>query len=208
MKFIAVALAGLLVAGCATVPDRAPVADRSAAWQERQAKLAKLDAWEVRGRIALRSPNDGGQASMHWLHQGNSHQLDFAGPFGGGRVRLTQDASGATLRDSSGRSYHDVSMQQLLMRATGWQLPLDGINYWILGLPAPVDAATQELDEWGRLRKLSQLGWEINFLAYGETDGHELPTRVFIKRQLDDAEGALEVRVAVETWKLGNPVAN
>jgi len=189
------------LAACATLPGRPPVENPQAAWGARQAELMHVNAWEIRGRVALRTADTGLQASLQWVRAGDSHRIDLAGPLGGGRVRLRQDASGAELRDSTDKVYRDASAERLLARTTGWQLPLDGLNYWVLGLPAPDTPATSELDAWGRLTRLGQRGWDIRFLDYAIYSGHELPSRVFITRGADAGTGGtLDLRLVVETW--------
>ncbi len=183
------------------------MADVQAAWEARQLSLAQVNAWDLHGRLALRTANEGFQASLHWLRKQDVHRIELAGPLGGGRVRLTQDKSGAELRDASDKSYRDVSVQRLLARTTGWDVPLEGLNYWALGLPAPGVVTRSELDEWGRLKLLEQRGWEIRFLEYVAQGAVELPSKIFIKRKsVSDANSAtLEVRLVIETWTLGNP---
>jgi outer membrane lipoprotein LolB len=195
----------LLFAGCASLPERPPVADVPAAWAERQAQLVPLNAWNLRGRLALRTEEQGAHASLQWVRARNAHRLNLVGPFGGGRVRVVYDGDSAELRDASGRIYQGESVQDLLRRATGWQLPLTGLNYWILGLPAPGVPARSELDDWGRLKTLEQLGWRIEFIEYTQAGNYEVPKRVFIKRQADDTSDELiEVRLVIEQWALGD----
>src|SRR5687767_12550026 len=95
----------VLLTACTTLPERPVPADVAAAWHERQSALARMGVWDLRGRIAVRAPRQGGQASVHWARTPPVHVIDLAGPFGGGRVQLRQDASGASLRDSAQREY-------------------------------------------------------------------------------------------------------
>lgn len=192
-----------LCAGCAALPERPPVANPENAWQVRQASLASVNAWDIRGRLALRSADEGFQVSLHWIRDQHVHRIDLTGPLGGGRVRLTQDKNGAELRDANEKLYRDSSVRQLLARTTGWDVPLEGLNFWVLGLPAPEAATKSQLDRWGRLMVLEQQGWEIRFLEYARQGAHELPTRVFVKR-VSGAMGdtTLEVRLVVEKWSL------
>jgi len=191
-------LLALLLAGCATAPERAPVADIAAAWNARQARLARLETWSLRGRLALRTAEEGAHASLHWVRRQDVHRVDLAGPFGGGRVRVTYDGSGAELREADGKVHRDASVQELVARATGWWLPLEGLNYWVVGLPAPGAPAQRALDPWGRLQRLRQLGWTIEFLEYVREGGYELPRRLFIRRA--SPEETLEVRLVIEDW--------
>jgi outer membrane lipoprotein LolB len=65
----------------------------------------------------------------------------------------------------------------------------------VLGLPAP-GAAERTLDEYGRLDRLKQSGWEISFLDYENHHGIELPGRVFINNH------QAKVRLVIGDWRL------
>jgi outer membrane lipoprotein LolB len=207
----AAALALLLaLAGCAGRPARAPAADPAAAWSQRQQALAPIDAWRVSGRVAVQTDTEGWQASVVWRRRGAEQRIDLTGPLGRGHLRLTQDAHGAQLEDAERRVQRAANAEELLLRATGWQVPLDGLNSWLLGLPAPGAAADRELDAWGRLSRLRQLGWDIEFLEYRPHGPLELPGRLFMKRRAPPAlaagdgvtieNGTLEVRLVIDGW--------
>jgi outer membrane lipoprotein LolB len=198
------------LAGCATVPAPVPEGDPEALFAARRTDLASLTAWELRGRVALRAPGEGWQAGLRWLHREDAQALHFTGPFGGGYLRVTEDRSGARLTDSSQRVYEAVDATALLARTTGWQVPLDGLDHWVRGLPVPGSPARRELDPQGRLKRLVQRGWNIEYLAYGEFDGRQLPNRLYISRELppDAAAGPdqprLEIRLAIQSWSLAS----
>lgn len=159
------------------------MANPQAAWEAHRAALAQVNTWDIRGRLALRNADEGFQGSIQWVRERDRHRIDLTGPLGGGRVRLTQDRNGAELRDANDKIYRDSSVQQLLARTTGWDVPLEGLNYWVLGLPAPEAVTKNELDDWGRLKTLEQRGWEIRFLDYAQHEAFELPGRVFIRSE-------------------------
>ncbi len=202
MRFVSI-LAAVLLVGCAALPERPANEDPLAAWEARQTALARLSAWELRGRLALRTEEEGIHASVYWRCDRDTLRIDLAGPFGGGRVRITQDEHGAELRDASNKIYRDASLQELLARVTGWRLPLESLRWWIVGIPAPDAAPRMELDGWGRLKTLEQSGWVVQFLEYTTHGAYELPRRVFIKRSSHAPYDALlEARFVVETWSL------
>lgn len=196
----------LLLTGCAALPARAPD-EVARAWATRQQALAPMVNWELRGRIALRSRDEGLQASLHWVRDGVRHRIALVGPLGSGQVRLTQDAGGAELIDAEKKQYRGVTARDVLLRTTGWDVPLESLNWWVRGLPAPDTQAEQELDDDGRLKMLTQSGWEVEFLEYGRYGTHELPSKLFARRR-EDVPGiglnhvTLEVRVVVERWVL------
>ncbi len=203
-----IALVAAVAAGCATIEDRPPGKDAAAAWQQRQVKLAALDRWQVRGRMSARTPDEGWQASMLWVRHSDRHTIDLWGPLGRGHLRLSQDSSGARLRDAQNNIYSARDGKHLLFDITGWWLPLDSLNYWVLGMPVPATPNVQALDDSGRLKRLQQLGWDIDFLQYRRHGDYELPSKLFIRRRLNAAEVrdpdadrlTLEVRLVIERW--------
>lgn len=214
MNKVVLALAAALVAGCTIVADRPALEDPSATWRSRQSQLVLLDSWNVQGRVSARSLNEGWQASLRWTRNERRHEIDLWGPLGRGHVRLTLDDSGAELRDSDQSTYYADDAQQLLFETTGWWLPLDGLNYWILGVPMPDTPSEHVLDESGRLMTLKQQGWNIRFVRYRRFGRFEFPEKLFIKREkadnvvvLESREyerevPTLEVRLVVEKWML------
>ncbi len=194
----------MLLIGCVALPERPAVENPQAVWETRQSALARLAGWELRGRLALRTEEEGINASVYWRCDRDTHRIDLAGPFGGGRVRITQDERGAELRDAGNKIYRGASLQELLARVTGWRLPLESLRWWIVGIPAPDTAPRVELDAWGRLKSLEQAGWVVQFLDYTTQGSYELPRRVFVKRGSQAShDTVLEARFVVETWTLG-----
>ena len=198
-----------LVSGCATaLPLPPPVENPAAAWQARQAELKPVVSWKIQGRIAMHSDEEGWQATVYWMRDGEKQQIDLTGPLGRGHLRLVQNGQSAELRDADQQTWHANNAEQLLYRTTGWRVPLDGLNYWVLGLPAPDAAANEELDNRGRLKKLVQSGWDIRYLEYSACGSFDLPSKMFMKRQqpgADDSpakDSALEVRLIIERWTL------
>jgi outer membrane lipoprotein LolB len=197
-----------LAAGCATAPALPPVENPAATWQARQTELRPITTWKIQGRMSMRMAEEGWQASLSWVRDGDRHRIDIIGPLGRGHLRLTRDNQGAELRDADQHSWHAENPEQLLYQTTGWLVPLDGLNYWVLGLPLPDTAASQELDSQGRLKTLSQSGWDIRFLEYTRYGALDLPSKLFIKRQGRGMNGSpadeatLEVRLVIERWAL------
>lgn len=213
MNKVVLALVATLVAGCVTVVDRTVREDPSATWQTRQSQLLLLNTWDIQGRISARTLNEGWQASLRWARDKQRHEIDLWGPLGRGHVRLTLDDSGAQLRDTDQNIYRADDAQQLLFETTGWWLPLDGLHYWILGVPVPDTPNQHVLDKSGRLITLKQLGWNIRFMRYRRFGRFEFPRKLFIQREmannlaLESREyerevAILEVRLVVEKWTM------
>jgi outer membrane lipoprotein LolB len=125
-------------------------------------------------------------------------QLSVSGPFSQGSVRLLSDGAFFDLRDGKGGSARASTADELLLKATGLQVPVGGLRYWILGLPAPGGVQQPVHDAQGRLQSLRQNGWNIRYRAYmaDDVDGLSLPRKLFLDRD------GLRVRLVVERWQL------
>jgi outer membrane lipoprotein LolB len=201
-KALLFSIATLLV-GCASLPP--PAGDPARVWQEREQKLAPLTGWELHGRLALRTDSEGWHASLVWVRSGDRHNIDLTGPLGRGHLRLKRSREGAELKDSESNVLYADSAEDLLLRATGYRVPLEGLDYWVRGLPTPGATLERELDPWGRLRGLRQDGWDIEFLEYARQGDYELPSKLFLRRELasrGERDGEVEVRLVIERWQV------
>ena len=96
---------------------------------------------------------------------------------GGGRIRLDIDAAGARLRDSQGQDFFADSASEVMLRATGWVVPLEVLGDWIRGIPAS-GPHESEIDETGKLSTLNQNGWTITFNEYAPHQQVLLPRKI------------------------------
>jgi len=165
--------------------------------------LLPIQHWELRGRLAVRADERGGQASLTWKRDAAQHSISLNGPLGRGVVRVTQDETGAQLQDAEQRVFHAANAEALLYRYTGWRLPLANLNYWVRGVPVPDLPAMRELDDAGRLKTLRQQGWEVQYQEYVRFEGYELPNRLTLTYTPDQASlelPAMEVRLVIDRW--------
>jgi len=198
-----VALSSILCLSCAAPLSRPPADQLQQLWQTRESALLPIQHWELRGRLAVRADERGGQASLTWKRDAAQHSIRLNGPLGRGVVRVTQDETGAQLQDAEQRVFHAASAEELLYRYTGWRLPLTNLNYWVRGVPVPGLPAIRELDDAGRLKTLRQQGWDVQYQEYVRFEGHELPNRLTLTYAPDPASmelPAMEVRLVIDRW--------
>lgn len=192
-----------LCASC-TVPLPRPSDDQlQRLWQMRASALLPIQNWELRGRMAVRADERGGQASLTWKRAGAQHNIRLSGPLGRGMVSVTQDENGAQLQDAEQRVFHAANAEELLVRYTGWRLPLTNLNYWVRGVLVPDIDSIRELDDAGRLKTLRQQGWEVRYQEYVQSGSHELPSRLTLTHAPDRTTPDtpdVEVRLVIDRW--------
>ncbi len=158
-------LAVLFLAGCQTVPSgpgNTPDALRN---------------WDLSGRLGYRAGNDGGSASIDWQQREQQGQLHFSGPLGIGSAQILWRPGYAELDNGKERIVATGSTE-LAWRLTGLMLPVEALQYWVRGLPAPALPAQPGFDELGQLTTLEQAGWTLQFDRYAPVDGLQLPFRI------------------------------
>ena len=151
----------LVLAGCsASDPLSRPDSDRVRLYEVRQNSLSQVEEWAIEGRLAVNDGEDGGSGHLNWLWRDGFSRMDFYGALGRGAWKLTSDADGVLLELASGETYRADDVKQLAERQIGWEIPVDALAWWVLGLASPGEWETRELDEDGQLQTLGQYGWD------------------------------------------------
>lgn len=185
-------LAGLL-ASC-TTPPSAPIDDHAVA--ARQAQLSRLSHWQAAGRIGIVNGQEGWHASFQWVQEEAGYRIDLMGPLGQGRVLIRGDSEQVSLQTQDGQQRVAPDPDSLVAEAMGVSLPVSGLRYWIRGIPEPGPVTGLQSDAEGRLMRLEQNGWVIDYTAYTPVAAHELPTGIVARRQ------DLSVKLVIERWTL------
>lgn len=186
----------ILISGCTPLWQTQPSQSPDALWQQRQAQQAELKAWAFKGRTAIVQGREGWNAGINWEEQEQTFQIRLSGPFSQGGVVLDGDQQEVTLTLNDGKTLTAETPEQLLAEAMGWLLPVSALRDWVRGVPyskVPVDS--QQLDQQGRLTKLEQAGWQIEFLRYMPFESYSMPAKVFMKH------ARLSVRLIVSDWR-------
>jgi outer membrane lipoprotein LolB len=196
----ALALA-LWIGGCATTPTPRAVEDPELAWQARQALLSAQRDWRFRGRIAIRHGEQGWQAGLNWRQRHRRFDIEVQDPLGRKVAQLDGDAGSVTLTTSDGETARAADPERLMQRVLGWSLPVSGLRYWVLGVPDPEGSRPRlELDEAGRLSRLTQDGWAVEYRRYEPGTRVDLPSKLVLSR------ADLRVRLIVKDWQLQIPL--
>jgi outer membrane lipoprotein LolB len=159
------------------------------------ASNASIDAFFLKGRVAVKIDDRGYTSGLRWRHSAARDSLRLLSPIGSVVGEIEADGQGATLTTADKKSYRSNDVQSLTREVLGWDLPLAGLRYWVTGRAdpeSPVQAQTR--DDRQRLQSLTQNDWRIAYLEYfGDS---ALPARLSL------ANERLNLRLIVEHWEL------
>lgn len=181
------------LAGCATTRDAVDLQPIDS-WQGRKEVLGQVDAWEFKGRIAVKAGDDGFNARFNWAQDGDAFQATVSGPLGIGTVRIEGDGDSVTLTDKDGAESRLDDVETELLWRYGWTIPVESLRYWALGIPDPGVPGVTELDDQNRLLRLEQSGWGVEISRYAEGGGQQMP-RVLTAKNHDT-----RVRMVIDRW--------
>ncbi len=185
-----------LLGGCTLRrPEVAPVD-----WAQRSERLLALENWQARGRIAVKSPNGGGQGDLAWEQHGAAARIRVSGPFGAGAYEIRWDPYKLVVSSRNGEFSRDYTgpdaTEQFLTEQLGWSFPATSTRYWLLGLPDPAFAAQPTFAADGRLAALEQNGWSVTYESYTEQAGTPMPAKITLQN------ARARVRLAIDRWTL------
>jgi outer membrane lipoprotein LolB len=197
MRTVAAILACLFLVSCSSrqiiEPDRGLA---ETAYLERAAHLSILSSWDLAGKLSLDDGEDGGSGKLKWSVRAEKSHMDFRGALGRGAWQLDSGPGYARLARANGETVYADSISDLVEQEVGWQIPVDSLRWWALGIYAPGDIEGSELDAQGRVLTLKQQGWDISFERYRVFGDQELPARI------EAVNGPYRIKVAMTGWTL------
>ena len=182
-RLSACGLALTLLLSCASGPQVPPVES-----------TADIEAFELKGRVAVNLDGRGYSARLKWNHEATSDALWLYSPVGSTIATLVADGDRATLVTAKKESFASDNVQALTREVLGWDLPLTGLRYWVLGRADPdVPVMSLEQDDQLRIKRLVQRDWQIDYLAYSGDSA--LPSSMVLRY------GDLRMRLIIDGWK-------
>ncbi|MBI3902583.1 MAG: outer membrane lipoprotein LolB [Nitrosomonadales bacterium] len=176
----------LLLGACATAPVPQAVV--------RPAQVEQA-AFVLNGRISVKYDGKRSPASIYWTHGAAGDEILLLAPLGQTVARIQCDAQGMATLETAQKQYEAGNAEELMQKALGWSLPLDGLSHWALALPDPKSKAGIELDADGHVGVMHQDGWEISYLRYAVPAADSLPLRFTL------AHDELEIQVLIDKWE-------
>ncbi len=202
MKFLhlfSLLAAAWVLTGCQTGPQPKHAADPLGAWRAHEMRMAEVDKWRITGRIAILTEEQAWNASIRWVQDGDRFRIRLTAPLGQGSIELKGRPGEVELRDQDNVVYHAINAEDLLFDTLGWRIPLNGLRFWVRGIPEPNDQMQDVvIDPTGRLKKLSQLGWLVEILRYRGLGGQIVPDKLFMKTN------RFSTRLIINHWQVSS----
>jgi outer membrane lipoprotein LolB len=180
----------MILSGCFTTRAPAPLAPSP--WDSRLTDLQQAASWQLNGRVAVALGTQGWQATLDWRERGGAAELHLAGPLGVGAQVIAQTPSGLSI---NGAPPSDGALAQLQDKL-GFDLPIEDLRYWLLGIPSPRAQFDLTRNAQDRAQHLAQSGWSIDYDRYLPVSGDVLPTRIVLTRD------QVRVRIVADRWAL------
>ncbi len=194
----------LFLEGCGlfekTPTGSLPIDNLSA--EERQSKLQEITHWGLKGKISIRSENDGANASIVWDQEGDDTEVRMFGAFGIGTVRVVQNPGSAILYRSGEKPLHGENAEELLLWEFGLRVPIANLRSWLRGLKG--NGYNAVYDSFGRLKSLqytdvNNINWLASFDIYRLVKGNHLPIQMSVKG------GGIDIKVKTDSWLTEEP---
>ncbi|WP_299492837.1 lipoprotein insertase outer membrane protein LolB [uncultured Shewanella sp.] len=178
----------VFLSGCSNLPNNlSPVSvDRA----------SDATAWEMTGKIAITVPNDKVSSNLYWLHTANSDELTLTTMLGIQVLSLTQKQGKARLI-VNGETYEDSNAQALLLRVTGWTLPIDSLPLWVTGQSSSNDMIKLKDSQNRPIEIMTQTHpiWTINYLRWQQQHGTELPKLLSLNNT------NIKIKIQINQWQ-------
>jgi outer membrane lipoprotein LolB len=191
-------LAPLLLAACAPKQlvrnqgDAVSLAQQAA----REQQLAQVDHWTLQGKLGLSNGKKAGSGSLTWIQDGDHYDFTLSLPITGESFRLTGGPDGALLEGLQGGPLRGANAESLMRQALGWDVPLDELRAWVLGVRMQGANAELSFGDDKLPSLLQQDGWAVSYRSWDTTRQPPLPTRVFADKP------PYSVRLSIASWTM------
>ncbi|WP_133407912.1 lipoprotein insertase outer membrane protein LolB [Parashewanella tropica] len=159
-------------------------------------QISEAKAWELRGKILIKTPEDKNSTNLYWRHTATGDQLALTTMLGTSVLNLESTPFGAKLT-MDGKDYQSTNPEALLLRMTGWSVPVSLLPKWITGQIQPSEKVMR--DSQGRPKQFTSIidgvKWQLTYVRWQRLNGVELP------RQLTLSRPNLSLKIQLNQWQ-------
>lgn len=178
-----------LLPGCATLIGKPH-------YSANQHLLAQQSTWQAKGKVGIKTSDDGGSAFLQWKQNQQNYSIRIYGPLGQGTLLIEGDPSGVSAQSQKLGLLTGPTPEALFYEHFGWHVPVSNLYYWIRGLPSPHSRSKNlQFDELGNTTAFKQAGWVITIKSFREAEGFRLPRKMTITR------GDFKITLVFSQWQ-------
>lgn len=194
--FVTSILTLILLGACSTItpPPAASTTLHHLSWSERQQQLRTITAWNIRGALSITYNEKTDLTSFEWQKKQDNYFINIHGPMNVASTNIIGNQNQVVLQQASGKQIEAETAEELMQQQLGWSLPLNNLNYWIRGLPAPHINARSLFDSYNHIQNMTQHGWQITYADYGSFSGIDLPTKIYL------TSPQLRAKIVIKQW--------
>lgn len=187
-KWILLCVSPLLLCHCAVKNN---IQDPEKIYAQYQISHLAINNFQISGLVNIKNTkqNQFITAQFIWTQNNNKTSIELYGPMGLDATYLSLDLAlehqGAILITPDHKKYQADNAEQIMEEILGWSVPVNGLRYWIFGVPenfknlnTPASPEKHSLNSSGFLKTLNQDSWEINYLAYKNS----MPEKIILTR--------------------------
>ena len=197
-RLLGLVVAVLTASGCASTARDSLQLPSMPDWAARQAALSEIRDWDFKGRIAVKTGDDGFNARFDWQQRGERFRATVSGPMGIGTVRIDGSPRRIVLTDKDGEKAVLTDPEAELQYRYGWTLPVTSLRFWALGIPDPATPSELTQNTAGQLETVRQSGWEVTVPRYREAAGQPMPRNIVATSEMNGV--ATRVRMVIDRW--------
>lgn len=193
-RIVSAIIVAVLMHGCATTVDFRGGGDA----KKLRTQLYQLEDFKLTGKLGFRNSDEAFSVAVNdWTQAADHFQIDLSSTFFGlGAVRLSGTAAWIKVEEAGEEPIESYHPNETLEQLLGAALPIQRIRYWIRGVPAPQSSASEEKNELGLVKSMTQDGWTIDLDRYQDINGLPLPGRIKILR------ADTRITLAVASWSI------
>lgn len=193
-------LCGLILvfflAGCAAPPK--PTVNLHSTIH--QLSLKQQDSWLIKGKLGFKSTQKKQSSNFRWQQTQQQYQINLTSIIGTSLLNMFGDEKSATLT-ADGKTEQNSDPSHLIWRATGWQIPVEKLRFWIKGQHQKDDNVI--ISEQGWISQLQPVcknckNWLINYDNYKLVDNVWLPHKVVLHNSINNSK----LLIRVNKWEL------
>ncbi len=183
----------ILIAGLNACSTQPPITTADSEWGQHLNQLQQLKHWQLNGKIAFINQQSRQAANLFWRQDGENSLLRINGPLGLKGVELRYQPGQVWVKTKD-EEYRGEDAQQLIYRLTGWQVPVEQLPAWLLGIPSQND---YQLNTQHRLASFTSAEqWQISYLNYAEYGAYTLP------RQMELSSADNRLKLNIHQWQI------